>query len=414
MSASGLNEPIASGLNEPISSGLNEQEVIDLTQHLVRMDSVAAPNRPHEAAVARYLAQYLVQAGFEIQLEEVAPQRLNLMASFDTGKLGSLLILEGHTDVVTEGERSAWTRDPFSGVIEDGILWGRGSADMKGGLAAAIVAAKTIKNLVLEGVLNLRGELRLLIPCDEEGMMSGIKQMIRHSWHKKNGVVADGAIICEPEELELCLFQRGGIRVAMRFIGKQAHGAMPYAGINPIPWLAKAVLGIGQLEAELQAKTPAHPLLGKPYITPTVLQAGSLPQLNVMPGEALLALDIRTIPGVDHSEIHVRLRQILDSIADAQTQYEIIDDRPWTATDPEAKIVRVLEAASRNVLKREPRYGGVPGTTDGTFLHQAGVPIVTIGPGDREIPHQANEFIQIDQLVLSAKLYTEAIALFLS
>ncbi len=422
MSASGLDEPIVSGLDEPIvswldepiASGLNEQEVIDLTQHLVRMDSVAAPNRPHEIGVARYLAQYLEQAGFEIQLEEVAPQRLNLMASFDTGKLGSLLILEGHTDVVTEGERSAWTRDPFSGEIEDGILWGRGSADMKGGLAAAIVAAKTIKNLVLEGVLNLRGELRLLIPCDEEGMMSGIKQMIRHSWHKKNGVVADGAIICEPEELELCLFQRGGIRVAMRFIGKQAHGAMPYAGINPIPWLAKAVLGIGQLEAELQAKTPAHPLLGKPYITPTVLQAGSLPQLNVMPGEALLALDIRTVPGIDHSEIHTRLRQILDSIADAQTQYEIIDDRPWTATDPEAKIVTVLEAASRTVLKREPRYGGVPGTTDGTFLHQAGVPIVTIGPGDREIPHQANEFIRIDQLVLSAKLYTEAIALFLS
>ena len=414
MNTSGLHEPIASRLDEPIATGLNEQELIDLTQHLVRMDSVAAPNRPHEIRVAQYLAQYLEQAGFEIKLEEVAPQRLNLMARFDTGKPGSLLILEGHTDVVTEGERSAWTRDPFSGDIEDGILWGRGSADMKGGLAAAIVAAKTIKNLVLERKLDLRGELRLLIPCDEEGMMSGIKQMIRHSWHKKNGVVADGAIICEPEELELCLFQRGGIRVAIRFIGKQAHGAMPYAGINPIPWLAKAVLGIGQLEAELQARTPVHPLLGKPYITPTVLGAGSLPQLNVMPGEALLALDIRTIPGVDHAEIHARLRQILDSIADAQTQYEIVDDRPWTATDPEAKIVRVLEEASRTVLKREPRYGGVPGTTDGTFLHQAGVPIVTIGPGDREIPHQANEFIRIDQLVLSAKLYTEAIALFLS
>jgi succinyl-diaminopimelate desuccinylase len=397
-----------------IASQVDEPELIRLAQHLVRMDSVAAPNRRYEAEIATYLADYLEEAGFVVQLEEVAPKRLNLMARFDTGKTGKLLILEGHTDVVTEGDLSAWTKNPFSGEIENGILWGRGSADMKGGLAAAIIAAKTIKKLVLGGGLDLRGELRLLIPCDEEGMMSGIKQMVRHDWHKKDGVLADAAIICEPEELELCLFQRGGIRVAMRFIGKQAHGAMPYAGINPIPWLASAVHKIGQLEAALQAKTPEHRLLGKPYITPTVLEAGSLPQLNVMPGEALLALDIRTVPGVDHSEIHDQLQHILESIANAKTQYEIIDDRPWTATDPNAQIVQVLEQASRTVLNREPRYGGVPGTTDGTFLHKAGVPIVTVGPGDREIPHQANEFIRTDELVLSAKLYTEAIALFLT
>ncbi len=393
---------------------VDEAELIRLAQHLVRMDSVAAPNRPHEAGVARYLALYLEQAGFTVTLEEVSPNRLNLMACFDTGKPGRLLILEGHTDVVTEGERSAWTRDPFSGDIENGCLWGRGSADMKGGLAAAIMAAITIKHLVFEKQLDLIGELRLLIPCDEEGMMTGIKQMVRHGWHTKNGVVADAAIICEPEELELCLFQRGGIRVAIKFIGKQAHGAMPYAGINPIPWLAAAVLEIGKLEASLQSSTPEHPMLGKPYITPTVLAAGSLPQLNVMPGEAILALDIRTIPGVDHLAVHAALKTILEQIPNAKTEYEIIDDRPWTSTNADALIVQVLEQASRTVLQREPRYGGVPGTTDGTFLHAAGVPIVTIGPGDREIPHQSNEFIRISELILSANLYVQAIQLFLA
>lgn len=387
--------------------------VIELAQQLVQMDSVAAPNRPHEEAVALFLAKYLEAAGFAVQLEQVSPQRLNLMASFDTGKTGKLLILEGHTDVVIEGERSAWNKDPFSGEISDGCLWGRGAADMKGGLAAAIVAAITIRQAVLEG-LDLSGELRLLIPCDEEGMMSGIKQMVRQGWHSKDGRPADAAIICEPEELEICLFQRGGIRIAMRFHGKQAHGAMPYAGINPIPWLAQAVLHIGQFEAELQASTPIHPMLGKPYITPTVLEAGSLPQLNVMPGEALLALDVRTVPGVDHASIHRRLQEILAQIPNAKTSYEIIDDRPWTQTDPNSHIVEVLETAIREVLGREPVYGGVPGTTDGTFLHAAGVPIVTIGPGDREIPHQANEFVKLEELVCSARLYTKAIALFLA
>lgn len=389
-------------------------EVVTLAQTLVRMDSVAAPNRPHEEAVARYLAEYLEQAGFAVQLEQVSDKRPNLMASFDTGKAGRLLILEGHTDVVTEGERSAWHKDPFSGEIADGKLWGRGSADMKGGLAAAIVAAKNVRQAFLAGNLEIAGELRLLIPCDEEEMMLGIKQMVRQGWHSKNGKPADGAIICEPEELELCLWQRGGIRVAIRFLGKQAHGAMPYAGINPIPWLAVAVLEIGKLQAELQAQTPEHPMLGKPYITPTVLQAGSLPQLNVMPGEATLALDIRTVPGVDHAILHQRLRQILAGIDNAKTEYQIIDDRPWTATDPNTALVQALETATRRVLAREPKYGGVPGTTDGTFLHAAGVPIVTVGPGDREIPHQANEFVRIAELEKSVALYTEAIALFLA
>ncbi|MFN3266273.1 MAG: M20 family metallopeptidase [Deinococcales bacterium] len=389
-------------------------EVLSLAQTLVRMDSVAAPNRPFEEGVAHYLAVYLKQAGFAVQLEQVADKRPNLMASFDTGKSGRLLILEGHTDVVTEGERAAWHKNPFSGDIENGKLWGRGSADMKGGLAAAVIAAKNVRQAVLHGSLELSGELRLLIPCDEEGMMSGIKQMVRQGWHLKNGKPADGAIICEPEELELCLWQRGGIRVAMQFLGKQAHGAMPYAGINPIPWLAQAVLQIGVLEQELQAQIPEHPMLGKPYITPTVLQAGSLPQLNVMPGEAILALDIRTVPGVDHAVLHQRLRQILAGLENAKTEYRIIDDRPWTATDPKAAIVQALETATRRVLHQEPKYGGVPGTTDGTFLHAAGVPIVTVGPGDREIPHQANEFVRISELEQSVALYSEAIALFLS
>jgi succinyl-diaminopimelate desuccinylase len=388
-------------------------EVVSLTQTLVRMDSVAAPMRPHEEAVARFLAEYLEQSGFSITLEQVAPKRLNLMARFDTGSPGRLLILEGHTDVVIEGERSTWHKDPFSGELEDGKLWGRGSADMKGGLAAAIVAAKTVRREFLAGELQLKGELRLLIPCDEEGMMSGIKQMVQHGWHTKNSNPADGAIVCEPEELELCLWQRGGIRVAMYFLGKQAHGAMPYAGINPIPWLAQALVEIGQLEATLQTQTSEHPMLGKPSITPTVVQAGSLPQLNVMPGDALLALDIRTVPGVDHAKLHQDLRQILAHIPNAKTEYQIIDDRPWTATDPTAPIVQVLETACRAVLGREPRYGGVPGTTDGTFLHAAGVPIVTVGPGDREIPHQANEFVRISELEQSVQLYTEAIRLFL-
>jgi succinyl-diaminopimelate desuccinylase len=396
-----------------IAQSVNADEVIALTRQLVQMDSVASPGRPHEEAVARLLEARLHASGFKLHWTEVLPQRPNIVADWVGTPGERMLILEGHTDVVIEGDRRAWTLDPFGADIIDGKLFGRGSADMKGGLAAAIVALETVARFAPD----LPGHVRLLIPCDEEGMMTGIKRMVHDGWHcGPDGRVADGAIICEPEELELCLFQRGGIRVRVTFIGKQAHGAMPYAGLNPIPALARFVLEVRALQEAYQNAVGEHPMLGRPWLTPTVLMAGSWPQLNVMHADASLGLDIRTVPGVDHAEVHDRLKAILHTLEreeGVQTRYEVMDDRPWTATDANARVVQALEQATRLTLHREPRYGGVPGTTDGTFLHKAGVPIVTVGPGDREIPHQVNEFVRVDELISSARLYAAAIVLFM-
>ncbi len=124
---------------------LDGNAVVILAQQLVRIDSVAAPGRPYEEKVVQFLVEYLEHEGFATHVVEVAPKRLNLMVEWDSGIPGKLLLLEGHTDVVTEGDRNAWSRDPFSGDLEDGCLWGRGAADMKGGLAAAIVACQPLK-----------------------------------------------------------------------------------------------------------------------------------------------------------------------------------------------------------------------------------------------------------------------------
>lgn len=399
-------------LAERVASLVDATAVVELARALVRLDSVAAPGRPHEAAAASLVLERLRSSGlFEAHSWEVAPLRPNVVADWrGRGGPGRLLAFEGHTDVVTEGDRAAWSRDPFGAELDGGRLWGRGSADMKGGLAAAIVAAET----VARHAPDLPGGLRLLVPCDEEGMMSGIRSVIAEGW--ADGLA--GAIVCEPEENELCLWQRGGIRVAARFHGKQAHGAMPYAGVNPLPWAARFVLGVRELERELQAEVGEHEVLGRPTLTPTVLAAGSLEQLNVMPGEALVALDVRTVPGVDHVDLHGRLRALVARLERDEPGFratlETLDDRPWTATDPASTVVRALEAAHPFSLGRAPRYGGVPGTTDGTFLHAAGVPIVTIGPGDRLIPHQVDEFVPVDDLVASARLYAAAAVLFLT
>jgi succinyl-diaminopimelate desuccinylase len=409
----------AVSLAKSIANAVPLEQVISLAQTLVRLDSVAAPGRPHEQNVAQFLADRLEKAGLEVHVTEVAPLRLNVVAEW-TGRgthtgSGRTLLLEGHTDVVFEGPRENWSRDPFSGEIEDGILYGRGSADMKGGLACAVVVLETIAKLNPD----LPGIIRLLIPCDEEGMMTGIKRMVADGWAgrtKGSSTPADGAIICEPEENELCLFQKGGIRIKVTFTGRQAHGAMPYAGLDPVPALARFVLEVRDLQHHYQELVGEHPMLGLPWLTATVLEAGSLPQLNVMHADAMVALDVRTAPGVEHSDVHSRLQAILGRLEGEEgvkTKYEIIDDRPWTATDPNASIVKALEAAHPFTLERAPKYGGVPGTTDGTFLHAAGVPIVTVGPGDREIPHQPNEFVRVSELESSARLYAATAVLFL-
>ncbi len=396
------------------AAAVDGDEAVRLTRALIRIPSVYLPEDPSggEAAAAAFLAGYLRDLGLDVSVHDAAPGRPNVVADWNAGRDGRGLILEGHTDVVTEGDHGAWSRPPFDAALEGGRIYGRGAADMKGGLAAAIVALDAVRRTAPD----LAGRVRIAALADEEGMMLGVKAFIRGGCAQG----FDAAIVCEPEENEICLHQKGAMRVLAAFRGKMSHGAMPYAGVNPIPWAARFVAGVGEEEARQQRRHEAHHFLGLPYFTPTTVRAPIYgePQFNVMAGEAQVTVDVRTIPGQDHAEIRLALEAIADGIraADprAQITLEVIEDRPWTETPPSAPIVRAVERAYRAALGRDPRYGGVPGATDGTFLHAwAGMPIVTIGPGGREIPHQADEYVEVSELVEAARLYAAAIVYFL-
>lgn len=281
---------------------------------------------------------------------------------------------------------------------------------MKAGVAAAVVAAEAVRAAAPE----LGGRLRLGFVVDEEGLMLGVKHFIRRGWAR--GVA--GAIICEPEENELCLWQKGALRVEVRARGVMAHGAMPYAGVNPVPPLVRFLGAVGELEHDEQRRLGAHPFLGLPYLTPTILRAPERgeAQLNVLPETALCALDIRTVPGQDHRALLGRLGALAEQVqGDAALSLTLLEDRPWTQTPADDPLVRALEAAYVHVFGTPPRYGGVPGATDGTFLHAwAGVPVVTVGPGGRTVPHQRDEYVAVDDLVQAARLYAAAAVYFLA
>jgi len=395
------------------ADAVDGDRAVSLTRQLVRLRSVYEPSTGgNEGEAAHFVADTLREGGFAVTVEEAAPGRPNVIADwhgegFDSKKHKTLM-LSGHTDVVTEGDAESWTHPPFAAELIDGRIYGRGACDMKAGVAAAIVAAEAVKRTLPE----LAGRIRLGLVADEEGMMLGIKGFIRQGWAQ--GVA--GAIICEPEENELCLVQKGALRVEVLVTGRMAHGAMPYAGVNPIPPLMDFLAGVRGLEHAEQARLGEHEHLGLPWLTPTILRAPAAgeAQLNVMPGTATAALDIRTVPGQDHGVLWAALEALAErNQGEAKLSLTLLEDRPWTQTPPDDPLIVALGRAYPQVLGTAPRYGGVPGATDGTFLAAwAGVPIVTVGPGVREVPHQRDEYVDVGDIVQAAKLYAAAAVYF--
>ena len=238
--------------------------------------------------------------------------------------------------------------------------------------------------------------------------MSGIKQFIRQGYAE--GV--DGAVICEPEENQLCVAQKGAMRVEVTVRGSMAHGAMPLSGVNPVTRAARFVVAVEELEREEISRHGEDPFLGYPSITPTILlgpESGE-PQINVIPASAYVALDIRTVPAQSHEEIAARLEDCLAELGaedpDFEAELEVIEERPPTETDMDDPLIRAMTAAYKELTGESPRYNGVPGATDGTFLHAwANIPIVTTGAGDRTIPHHKDEWVDVDELLTTCRLY---------
>ena len=393
-------------LLDTVLARIDGDELVRLAQRLVRIPSVYRPEEPagNEEGAARFVAEYLERSGFEVCTEEVAPGRPNVWAVWEGGLPGKTLLFEAHTDVVTEGAAEEWDHPPFAAERDGGRVYGRGACDTKGNLAAAVLAVRAIR----ESGVPFPGRLVLCHPVDEEGMMAGIKAFIRGG--HAEGV--DGAVICEPEENRVCVEQKGAMRVEVAVRGRMAHGAMPLSGVNPVTRAARFVVAVEELEREEIKRHGEHPLLGYSSLTPTIFLGPDCgePQINVVPAGAYVALDIRTVPAQSHEHLVGKLKNIVSRLAsedrDFDATLEVIEERPPTETPRNDPLVRAMDAAYRGLTGREPVYDGVPGATDGTFLHAwAGVPIATTGAGDREIPHHKDEWVDEEELLEACKLY---------
>jgi succinyl-diaminopimelate desuccinylase len=404
-----------------VVNAIDPQEVIDLTGSLVKINSVWDPAAgTNEKAAAELAAHYARSQGFQVVVDEAAPGRPNVVVTHAAGPGRRTLMFEGHTDVVTPGDVSQWAYDPFGARIVDRRMYGRGTNDTKGNLAAMLVAMAALKR---SGV-RLSGTVVGGVLCDEEDQMLGVQDFIRRGHADR----VTAAVICEPQDGMICTSQKGALRARFAVTGKMSHGAMPLAGLNTAPAVADLIRGLHALESGAVRDLGRDLHLGWPSFTPTVVQApaGGTAQLNVMPGEARVLVDIRTIPAQSHADIAAALHRLaadmqvrardhycdydrllgLDRCRDLTVDLEILTDRPCTRTSPDDPVVQAADWATRIVSGQEPIYGGVPGATDGTFLWALKrIPIVTMGAGDREVPHQKDEWVDLDQLVATTKIY---------
>jgi len=404
-----------------VLNAINPDELIELTGDLVKINSVWDPVAgTSEQPAADYIFKWAQVQGFDVRQEEVAPGRPNVIVTWVTGTGNRILMFEGHTDVVTPGDVSAWIYDPFGAKIVGRRMYGRGTNDTKGNLAAMLIAMAALKR----SDLKLSGTIIGGVLCDEEDRMLGIRDFIA----KGHADTITGAVICEPQDGLICTTQKGALRAQFTITGRMSHGAMPLAGLNTAPALAKLINALHGMELKAVNHLGCDEHLGWPSFTPTVIQspATGAPQLNVVPGEARILVDIRTIPGQSHSdiitdleamavEIEQRVRQFyfeydklfeLKRHHDLSITMEILTDRPCTLTNRNDPVVQAADWATRQLTDKDPTYAGVPGATDGTFLWALkNIPIVTMGAGDRQVPHQVDEWVDLDQLVEAAKIY---------
>jgi len=372
---------------------IEKGELVDLLRALVRIPST---NQEGEAEVSGYIADWARGAGLEVELDEVLPGRPNVYLWVRGEEGRPRLIFNGHTDVVPVGE--GWSHPPFGADIASDHLYGRGSSDMKGGLAAMLIAAKAIN----ESGQKLKGELALTAVIDEESGCAGTPQTL------KRGIIGDFAVVGEPTGLEAVIASKGDVNVEVTTYGRAAHSSRPEEGVNAIYKMTRVVQAIETTYTErLRAKR--HPLLGHPTASIDTIEGGITPW--IIPERCRAMIDRRTIPG-ENAEIVIReLDDLFEPLKKEDPEFRLEMTIKLNASSaeiaPEEDIVRVLRTSAAKVLGRSISMTGMSGTTDARFLiNDAKMPTIIFGPGDISTAHKPDENVSLTEVCEAAQIYT--------
>lgn len=366
---------------------LDLDDPTDLTRALIRIDSVnpdLVAGASGESAIAGFVRDWLTTRGFAVHtLEKNAGRPTIVGVSAGTGS-GESIMLNGHIDTV-----SLASYDSDEGLldrIDDGNIYGRGSFDMKSGVAAMMIAAHKASEHPH------RGDIIVTLVADEEYASSGTEEVLAA------GFTAHGAIVTEPMNLDITIAHRGFLWFEVDILGVAAHGSRPELGIDAIVKAGTFLTALGELGEKLRAGDQ-HPLLATGSIHASTITGGE--ELSSYPALCTIGIERRTIPGETRESCTAELVGILEALAekDADFTYSLrtLFERPTFAVDPTARIVSVLRESFAEVTQSEPTIRGEAFWADAALLHAAGIPSVLFGV-DGAGAHAAIEWTTISSL----------------
>lgn len=404
---------------------------VPFLQSLIRVDTCNPPGNEH--CLALLLQEYLCEKGLESRVITVEQGRSNLEAVVASGG-GRKLMFCGHLDTVSPWTAEAGKYPPHGAVIEGGRMYGRGASDMKGGLAAMLLAALSLQQ---EGI-RLGGDLIVLATAGEEVDSCGA----RHYAEQHNLGELDGLVIAEPTDSRVAVGHKGALWLRITLHGRSAHGSMPHLGLNAVEGMMEVIALLKRHALEWQAHDP---VLGSSSLSVNSIAGGV--QTNVIADRCIIDVDIRTVPPLLHTELLAGITAKLDGMQqlNAGFRYEVEEllNRSVVYTDAGEELIRTaLELAGR---AGEPGQGaicadtcadaehaaGTVGTptgggavsaavqgvsyyTDASVLHNHGkLPVLIYGPGDPKLAHQPDEWIDIEAYLESISFYRELAVRFL-
>jgi acetylornithine deacetylase len=354
-------------------------ELSELLAELVSIDSVnpdLVPGGAGEGEIAGFVAGWLEDAGLEVVLEEVAPGRPNVVGIARGEGGGRSLMLNAHMDTVgvTGMERP---HDPY---VEDGRLYGRGAYDMKGSLAAIMLAGAAARRR------RLRGDVIVTAVCDEELASIGTAAVAKR-------LRADAAIVSEPTELRLALAHKGFVAFEIEVAGRAAHGSRPDLGVDAIARMGHVLVRLEALDRRLRAD-PSHPLLGSGSLHASIVSGGQ--EYSSYPDHCLLQGERRTVPGESVAQVEGELRELLGEI-EGETRVGVAREPFETPEDAEIAALVRRHAGG-------PEIVGVPFWADSALLSAAGIPTVVFGPAG-EGAHAEVEWVDLATVERCMEIY---------
>ncbi len=347
-----------------------------------------------EEEIAHFIFDWSRKNGLEAKLDEKLTGRPNVYVTLKGAKTKPRILFNGHMDVVPVG--SGWKHEPFGAEVEGDELYGRGSSDMKAGLASALVAAKAL----LDSGVKLNGEMVIDCVMDEEGPGRGTVQAL------KRGIPSNYGVVCEPTRLQVVTASKGAVDFELTVTGRAAHSSAPQEGLNAIVKMTEVIRGIERYSKTL-SKT-SHPLLGHPTISVDRIEGGV--STWIVPESCSVVVDRRTLPGETvegvKAEIVALVRQLRKEDQELTLDLKVIQGDTSAEISQDEEIVKVFEQEGKAVLGKKVPVKGLSGTTDARFMiNDYGIPTVIFGPGDLSTAHKPDEYASLRGVHQAAQIY---------